>query len=454
MKTIVFVVTEEYTPELEALLKASVATLQKHFSLVFITTHEKLSIEFADSNTTVLIADQNALNIVLSQQKGEEAIQTFSLATHEIVVNICKARAHTPFFINTHYQSLPVAKNRTNKRIFNALTDINLFITQKDQAATGNDRTLALKNPVLLEQTAGSLNWDLYLHTYKALLEPNRTAAPDLIKQDYSDIRLSYITHFYCNQNDISSITDLLRKYEQYDKELLARVQFVIVDDGSPVEYTIPDFDLNLVWLKIDQDIRWNQAGARNLGVTYAKSDTIMVSDLDHELPEASMKQLVNRKPCGRHLYKIWRTHPDGQIYKGHANLFVLSRGRFFELHGYDEEFSGGYGAEDFRFVKYHKAMGTIQRYLPKSITVCERTDINREKSYHSLKRDLSFNTGIDSRKRKELLELGNGYGHSRMFLNFTWHIAKASKMDIELKRPIDKSWKRRWLLRQIFPSL
>lgn len=454
MKTVAFVVTED-TPELEALLKTSAETLREHFSLIFITNREKISKEFAAFGTVFQVTDQNAINMILDQEKDVDAIQTFSLATHEAIVKHCSKREHTPFFIATHYQESTIPDNSSTKRIFNHFTDINLFITQKNKDATKKTGSLQPKNPVLLEQTQDALDWYLYLHTYQAMLQPNRTTKNNLVKVDYSDIRLSYITNFYCNQNDISSVTDLLHRYEQYDKELLAKVQFVIVDDGSPIEYTIPDFDLNVIWLKINEDIPWNLSGGRNLGVAYAKSDTVFMTDLDHELPEASMKKLVERKKCGRHIYKVWRTRPDsGEIYKGHANLFVLSRGRFFELFGYDEELSGAYGAEDFRLVKYNKAMGTIQRYLPKSITVHERLDINHDKSYHTLKRDLSFNTGTDSRKRKELRELGNGYGHSRMFLDFTWHIVKTCRTSVQPARPIDKWWKRRWLLRQIFPSL
>lgn len=54
---------------------------------------------------------------------------------------------------------------------------------------------------------------------------------------DKSHICLSYITHFYCNQKNIDSVTSLLREYEQYDPALLDVIEFIIVDDGSPINY-------------------------------------------------------------------------------------------------------------------------------------------------------------------------------------------------------------------------
>ncbi|AXK39013.1 glycosyltransferase family A protein [Crenobacter cavernae] len=272
-------------------------------------------------------------------------------------------------------------------------------------------------------------------------------------RASHEHIRLTYITHFYCNQKSIDSVTDLLELYAGYSEEVRQRVQFVIVDDGSPIEYEIPDVPLNLTWIKIDEDIRWNQGGARNVGVVYAKSDNVLVTDLDHRFPEESLKALCERPPCGKRLYKVWRKDGQGNWEKAHPNIFFLSRGRFFERHGYDEEFTGRYGAEDVRFVKYHKATGTWQRYLPKTIWCQDRVEIDRSKSYHSLTRDLSGNTPVDARKTLELKYHGHGAGHSRSFLNFTWTIACDRRLDAPAEPlPVDIAWKWGTVLRQILP--
>src|SRR5712671_109790 len=101
---------------------------------------------------------------------------------------------------------------------------------------------------------------------------------------------LSYVTHFYSNQKRPDWVFDLLAKYQSYDASLLDSVHFVIVDDGSPVGYEIPKFNLNITWLKIDTDIRWNQAGARNLGMIYARSDKVFLTDIDIEMPEQTTR--------------------------------------------------------------------------------------------------------------------------------------------------------------------
>lgn len=163
----------------------------------------------------------------------------------------------------------------------------------------------------------------------------------------------------------------MLRLYEQQlPEDIRTAVEFVIIDDGSPIKYDIGTFDLNITWLRINEDIPWNQAGALNLGVTYAKSDKNFITDLDQELPESSFRYLINCRNPGRNFYKIYQESREngvkkrgkvfnfGDRYYGHPNTFFMSRARFMRFFGYDEDFAGNYGSEDFRFVKYQNNKG------------------------------------------------------------------------------------------------
>lgn len=244
-------------------------------------------------------------------------------------------------------------------------------------------------------------------------------------------------------------VVNLLKRYERYHDDLLDRIQFVVVDDGSPVEYEVPDLNLNFTWLRITRDIPWNQPGARNLGTVYAKSDKILLTDLDQEFPEDTLTYMVRKRECGRNFYKVMRLDPStGERQKGHPNTFLMSRARFMRFFGYDEEFSGHYGSDDFRFVKNQKYHGSRQMYLSKKYTCFERKDINRDTSYHSLMRDLSYNTPVDKRKKRETETYGPDSGFSRIFLNFEWKILKDRNREIRAERKERKLWKWLWYWR------
>lgn len=275
---------------------------------------------------------------------------------------------------------------------------------------------------------------------------------PGTAADDFSHIRLTYIVHFYFNQQSTAALADLLRRYAGYAADVLDRLQFVLVDDGSPVDVSIPeDLDLNILLLKIREDIPWNQPGARNLGVTYARSDRIVITDLDHEFPEDTLRHMIRRRPPGRTLYKVRRYDPAGVRRSTHANTFFMSRGRFLRLYGYDEDFSGHYGFDDVTFWRWQRNHGTRSAYLPRSCRVIDR-DLDRDAAYHSLERDLSHNRDVARQKRGAWAAHGPEAGHSRRFLGFSWTV----RMDRRRGRPPPVPhpwWARLWLLRQILPS-
>lgn len=243
---------------------------------------------------------------------------------------------------------------------------------------------------------------------------------------DKSHIGLSYITHFYLDQKSPDVVLDLLRRYERYSPEVLDRMQFVVVDD-----------------------IPWNQGGARNLGMVYAASDKVLLTDIDHEFPEATLAKMLRMRECGRDFFKIYRTDPvSGKLRHGHSNTFLLSRARFLRLYGYDEEFCGHYGAEDYRFVKFQKYHGSRQRYLPKKYRCIPRADIDRNDAYHGLQRDLTQNTPIDARKEYEIKQYGDDAGHSRMFLRFRWEVLMDRSRVVHVVRKKNRLWQKLWYWR------
>ena len=366
---------------------------------------------------------------------------------------------HRPasFVLRLWQQAERLPRGRLWKLAASRHTAVNFFASPAVAQAQGSagNAGLALDNPFIFTAAplASGDNVERLRAALAALCRPTRERRGLKRAEDSSHIRLTYITHFYLNQNRAESITELLRHYAGYAADLLDRIHFVVVDDGSPLQVAPTEVDLNLTWLRINEDIRWNQGGARNLGMIYAKSDQVLLTDLDLMFPEATLRALTAAKPCGKNLYKLRELdEASGELRRGHPNTFFLSRARFLRFYGYDEEFTGNYGAEDFRFVKFQKSQGTRQRYFDARYPYVVRHKIDRTAAYHSLKRDLSDNTPVDSRKRHENEALGHEYGHSRMFLDFTWSVL-AQRRRTHAPAPVpDRGWKRRWLWRTLLP--
>jgi hypothetical protein len=394
----------------------------------------------------------------LPPESAWRVIATHSDAEHYAAIWHKLATPAPIAVFKTQFHVPHIAKTKFNKWRFGKITDANLIRTREeettlrtpgdaDRARLYLDRPFVVGWPVLAEDSS----LKRLDHAFLSLLAPTRVDPLNGPKRSFAHIELAYITHFYSNQTVNTAVGDLLSRYAKYDPALLDRIHFVIVDDGSPLQTPVPDLPLNLTWLRVREDIPWNQPGARNLGAVYAKSDKILITDLDHEFPEDTLRKLVERRSPGKRIRKFWRRRSDGGYYECHPNTFFLSRGRFLELYGYEEEFCGGYASDDIRFIKFQKVHGTLVNYLPKDYWCTER-EIDRKRGYHSLARDHSINTSVDSRKRLELEHFGPATGHSRMFLNFTWDVVVQRWRDVTIQFPRKAWWKSLQALRQVLP--
>lgn len=269
--------------------------------------------------------------------------------------------------------------------------------------------------------------------------------------QSSAHIKLTYVTHFYCDDSSkFSSIMDLLKHFASYPSDVKDHTHFVIVDDGSPIDYQPEDFGLNLTWLRITENIPWNNPGARNLGVTYAKSENIIISDTDHDLPTETIRYLLKQPPLRKSFYKFKRMDLEGTLQRAHPNMFFMARSRFFKFFGYDEEFCGDYAHDDVWFVKFQKWCGSLQRHIPSRYYARWR-NLDARKHSHSLDRDLETNEKLYEKKRSQMAEFGQNSGHSRTFLDFKWEVLIFHQRPAP-KQAKDTAWKKLWWFRALNP--
>lgn len=242
----------------------------------------------------------------------------------------------------------------------------------------------------------------------------------DIMESRYSDIELSYVLPLFFNQKDCGTIINLLRRYASYPPELMKRVMFVLVDDHSTVPVEIPeDINLNIRIYYIEDDIMWNQGGARNLGAYMSPSSKLILSDADHYFPEDLLREIVNDS-IPRKLYKFKRANPDGSKKHSAVNILYTSKGIFMNSLGYDEEFCGHYGYEDVMFRFLQKKLHVPLRYFTRRKRIVS-TDVDRDNSYHTLVRDTTRNKQLLDAKREAFDSRHPLAVHSRLVLNFRY---------------------------------
>ena len=238
---------------------------------------------------------------------------------------------------------------------------------------------------------------------------------------DFTQIELTYVVPIYLENEKSDVLDDLLSTYSSYSVDVLNKIHFIFVDDGSPVLVEIDTPFLNYSLFRIEHNIPWNQGGARNLGVMQAKSAKIILTDLDHLFPEQIFNLLLKRR-TPQQIYQFSR-YSSGRKVRPHAGTFFCSKSVYYKSLGFDEEFCGNYGYDDIYFLRLQKKLGTKVKLITKHpIEVREHTRESLE-SHHTLQRDTHYNFRLLKRKSIHFRSSDPLKGHSRKNVEFTWRL-------------------------------
>lgn len=148
--------------------------------------------------------------------------------------------------------------------------------------------------------------------------------------------------------------------WAKFPDEIKALLHVIVVDDCSPRHPALPvaqAMTLNAIGLasfrlyRTVVDVRWNWLFCRNLGVSEATTDWVLLTDIDHLMPPKTARHLQSKEHEAHSAYRFCRVDaPDKTPYKPHPNSWFLTRALFNQIGGYDERFSGYYGTDaDFR---------------------------------------------------------------------------------------------------------
>ncbi len=337
------------------------------------------------------------------------------------------------------------------------------FVRLAREVYITNDRRAAIKRRINLHFGSALVEEKQYVPYGAEAAAPDRSATPlrraagaeaaagpvaGLDRRDHSHIRLTMVASYYFEREGDDSLVEWMREYAALPSQLLDRIQFVLVDDGSPVPVEVPlDLDLNLLLLRVTADIPWNWAGGRNLGAVCARSEKILFTDIDHRFPEATLRRLLEMKDPGRSLFRFHRRRADGTVLGVPTNIHCMSRGRFLRLFGYDEELCGHYGSDPM-FFQWQKLHGTRLRRLPSRFP-CLLRERHATDPGHSLDRDSTHSREVRRRNLERIRRYGGAVGHSRSFLCFPWEItADLRRSSVPPPGPEDRGWARRWWFR------
>ena len=156
------------------------------------------------------------------------------------------------------------------------------------------------------------------------------------------------ITMPYYDQPEMLEVQ--IKVWEQYPDWVKECLEIIVVDDGSRVHPAFDVFpdplrDIPVSLFQIKENIPWNHGGARNLAFDRMEEGWAVLMDMDHVLPVESICSLLKMElrpemvyiPARYRMLSAW----DWEEINRHSDSFILTREKFWEVGGYDEDFSG-----------------------------------------------------------------------------------------------------------------
>jgi hypothetical protein len=164
------------------------------------------------------------------------------------------------------------------------------------------------------------------------------------------------ITIVFAYYDNPSMLEFQWQQIARYPKALRDRIEVIVVDDASPITpaasvvrpKSLPEHRI----YRIAKDIPWNQDAARNIGAYEATSTWLLLTDIDHVVPEETLKGLFDLDKDPTVLYTLGRTKFfSDDVREPHPNSYVMTRDMYWAIGGHDEDSAGIYG-KDYLFRK------------------------------------------------------------------------------------------------------
>jgi len=224
------------------------------------------------------------------------------------------------------------------------------------------------------------------------------------------------IGHIFYGQHKMLPLHEAAWKRHGEDSVL-----YTMIDDASPIPLPLSFGKKNLSIYRVEQDIPWNIAGARNLVFHTAKTEWVFCADVDHVVtPEALSAIMALDRSDPNIVYTFRRRARDGYVGVDAIINVLMNRARFFEMGGYDEDYSGHYGREEtffLRCLKHHNI----------SIVRCDDIYLDWHPKFGGtwkLNRDKTFNGAIFEKKIEDLQA---GRYTNPPILRFDWHLLETA---------------------------
>lgn len=231
-------------------------------------------------------------------------------------------------------------------------------------------------------------------------------------------MKLITVNLSYYNQSK-DMVLKHLSYWKQFSSEVLEKMTFFIIDDGSkvPISDILSNDDIKGIDVRIfriDKDIKYNIGGMRNLGAKCCNTPYYFILDMDTLINKDCVENLlklasanINKNKVFKFNRKVLNNNKHPKNNKTHPAVCLIRLDDYWKIGGCDEDFVGNYGQTDPHFWYRSKNIVTIE----------EKRDIYLEYDDDG-ECDIDRSTHVNAKLFQQKIKTNNW---SNDFIRFSW---------------------------------
>lgn len=201
---------------------------------------------------------------------------------------------------------------------------------------------------------------------------PIKQREEPLLTNDEGQIVMTFLMLYY---EEPSYLSHQVNEWLSWSKETRGRFKFLIIDDGSRPglqagELLRPHLELikskiDVEVYRVDQDMCWNIAGARNLGAHLCRTEYFYLGDSDLLVSDGLAKYMLEKVQDSENTlqqdgirtltYRFNRKRLDRDEFKIHPAVCIMSKSTYWYSGGADED--GFFTSGKFRHKAYRSGV-------------------------------------------------------------------------------------------------
>lgn len=181
--------------------------------------------------------------------------------------------------------------------------------------------------------------------------------------------------------NNPGMLAEHYRRWSAFAPEIKARMEVVICDDASDEpawKQEVTGLSGQRLFRILPPHVMWSQCCATNVAASKANGRWLVITDIDHIVPEETWDMLASAVGNGhldpKRAYRFRRKEVDGTPYKQHPNSWLMTRETFEATKGHDERYRGIYNQDAAFIERVQRVCGEIQNIYPHIIRVGRET--------------------------------------------------------------------------------